>query len=197
MDENKGFFVYLNMDIFERKRAIRRAISELKGGVDTEWKIQMSDIILSRLEEMESFKSSDSVLIYHALPDEVQTAAFLDRWCDAKQIVIPLVKGNDLILKKYDRFKIVPGYKGIPEPTDDAITILPSEIDLAVIPGVAFDRCCNRLGRGKGFYDRLIPSLKCPLIGLGFDFQVVDQVPVEIFDRKLDMVITQSNLFYR
>lgn len=187
----------MNMDIFERKRAIRRTVSELKSGVDTEWKIQMSDIILSRLEEMESFKSSDSVLIYHALPDEVQTAAFLDRWCDAKQIVIPLVKGNDLILKRYDRFKIVPGYKGIPEPTDDAMTILPSEIDLAVIPGVAFDRCCNRLGRGKGFYDRLIPSLKCPLIGLGFDFQVVDQVPVEIFDRKLDMVITQSNLFYR
>jgi 5-formyltetrahydrofolate cyclo-ligase len=152
---------------------------------------------MSQLESQELFKEADTVLMYHALPDEVQTAAFLDKWYKTKRILIPLVSGDDLILKVYSPDKVVPGYKGIPEPSDDALTVLPSEIDLAVIPGVAFDRDCNRLGRGKGFYDRLIPDLRCPLIGLGFDFQIVDQVPVEIFDRKLDMVITERSLFDR
>ena len=185
------------MDIRDQKKEIRRAIRELKRCVDMEWMLQASDAIMSKLELLDLFKIAETVLLYHALPDEVQTASFLDRWGGNKKIVLPLVKGDDLILKRYDRSRIVSGYKGIPEPAEDALTVLPSEIDLAVIPGVAFDKDCNRLGRGKGFYDRLIPDLRCPLVGLGFDFQIVDQVPVEIFDRKLDMVITQSTLFCR
>lgn len=185
------------MDIFNQKRDIRKKIADLKRSVDFETKLVISDIILSKLESLDLFLKADTVLLYHALPDEVQTSAFLSRWYGRKQLVLPLVVGDDLILKEFSKDKIVPGYKGIPEPSDDAVTIDPSEVQLAVIPGVAFDRLCNRVGRGKGFYDRLIPSLKCPLVGLGFDFQVVDQVPVEIFDRKLDMVITENYLFYR
>jgi len=187
----------MNMDIRVQKKEIRSAIRELKRCVDQAWMLQASDSIMSQLESQDLFKAADTVLMYHALPDEVQTAAFLDKWYQTKRILIPLVSGDDLILKVYSPDKVVPGYKGIPEPSDDAETVGPSEVELAVIPGVAFDRTCNRLGRGKGFYDRLIPSLRCPLVGLGFDFQIVEQVPVEIFDRKLDMVLTQNRLFYR
>ena len=185
------------MDIISQKKELRCAIRELKRCVDMEWMLQASDTIMSQLESQDLFKAAETVLLYHALPDEVQTAAFLDKWYQTKRILIPLVSGDDLILKVYSPDKVVPGYKGIPEPSDDTETVGPSEVELAVIPGVAFDKDCNRLGRGKGFYDRLIPDLRCPLVGLGFDFQIVDQVPVEMFDRKLDMVITQNNLFYR
>lgn len=185
------------MDIYNRKRDIRRQIAEMKRSVDAVWKDSASDAILFRLEELDIFKVSETVLIYHALPDEVQTANFLERWYGKKRLVLPLVVGDELVLKEFSPDKIVPGYKGIPEPSSDAVTVDPDDVQLAVIPGVAFDSMCNRLGRGKGFYDRLIPHLKCSLTGLGFDFQIVDQVPVEIFDRKLDMVITQSTLFYR
>lgn len=185
------------MDIRGQKKEIRRAIREQKRSVDESWMLQASDIIMSQLESQDLFKAADTVFMYHALPDEVQTATFLDKWYQTKRILIPLVSGDDLILKVYSPDKVVSGYKGIPEPSDDAETVDASEVQLAIVPGVAFDRSCNRLGRGKGFYDRLIPSLKCPLIGLSFDFQIVAQVPVEIFDRKLDMVITQNNLFYR
>lgn len=185
------------MDIISQKKEIRKAIRELKRCVDMEWMLQASDAIMSKLELLDLFKVAETILLYHALPDEVQTAAFLDKWYKTKRILIPLVSGDDLILKVYSPDKVVPGYKGIPEPSDDAETVEASGVQLAIVPGVAFDKDCNRLGRGKGFYDRLIPDLRCPLVGLGFDFQIVDQVPVEIFDRKLDMVITQSNLFYR
>ena len=88
------------------------------------------------------------------------------------------------------------GYRNISEPTGSVKTD-PSEIELAIIPGVAFDKCCNRMGRGKGFYDRLIPYLKCPTIGLGFGFQMVDSIPCEEFDKPLDMVVTEIDTYKR
>lgn len=183
--------------IIERKKSLRKYIKQLKQDRSDSWKSDASYRILSILESLDLFKSSNTVLLYHALPDEVQTAPFLDKWYGIKRIVIPLVVGDILELKLFSPDQVIPGYRGIPEPVPTAQTISPSEIDLAVIPGVAFDSHCNRLGRGKGFYDKLIPNLKSPLIGLGFDFQVVDEIPVEIFDRKLDMVLTETYLFER
>lgn len=183
--------------VIEYKKSLRKYIKQLKLDKSDIWKSDVSSVILSRLENLDLFKSSNTVLLYHALPDEVQTASFLNKWYGIKRIAIPLVSGDILKLKLFTPDNVVSGYKGIPEPTSDSQTISPSEIDLAVIPGVAFDSHCNRLGRGKGFYDKLIPNLKSPLIGLGFDFQIVDEIPVEIFDRKLDMVLTETYLFER
>lgn len=184
-----------NLMITEKKKILRHSIAELKRRYDFQWKCDTSHRILQHLENLDLFKSANTVLIYHALPDEVQTSQFLERWFGKKRIVLPLVVGDDLVLKEFSPDKIVPGYKGIPEPSFEALTVNPNEVELAVIPGVAFDQDCYRLGRGKGFYDRLIPFLKAPLVGLAFDFQIVDKVPVEIFDRKLDMVVTESALF--
>lgn len=184
-----------NLMITEQKKLLRRSIAELKGRYDFQWKCTSSGRICQHLENLDIFKSANTVLIYHALPDEVQTSEFLERWYGRKRILLPLVVGNDLVLKEFSPDKIVPGYKGIPEPSLEARTVDPIEVELAVIPGVAFDKDCYRLGRGKGFYDRLIPHLDAPLVGLAFDFQIVDRVPVEIFDRKLDMVVTESALF--
>ena len=96
--------------------------------------------------------------------------------------------------KEYIPSKMETGYREIQEPAGEEC-VNPSEIDIAIIPGVAFDRHCNRLGRGKGFYDRLIPYLECKKIGLSFDFQIVEQVPCEEFDKPLDMVMTEKGRF--
>ena len=69
-----------------------------------------------------------------------------------------------------------------------------SEIDLTIVPGVAFDRQHNRLGRGKGFYDRLLSTLDVPKIGICYDFQLKDQIPAEPFDRKMDLIITEKEI---
>ena len=69
-----------------------------------------------------------------------------------------------------------------------------SEIDLIIVPGVAFDRQHNRLGRGKGFYDRLLSTLDVPKIGICYDFQLKDQIPAEPFDRKMDLIITEKEI---
>ena len=87
------------------------------------------------------------------------------------------------------------GAFGIIEPivTPQSVSI-EREIDLIIVPGVAFDRQLNRMGRGRGFYDRLLSTLSVPKIGIGYSFQLLDQIPVEEFDKKMDLVITEREI---
>lgn len=179
------------MEKKEIKAAIRKEIATAKKNFSLEWRVETSKVILKKIESLPSFVEANSVLLYHALPDEVQTEAFLKKWCGKKRIVLPVVNGEDLVLRVYAPECVKVGYCSILEPTDTE-EVMPCDIDLAVIPGVAFDVECNRLGRGRGFYDRLLPELKCELVGLGFDFQVVECVPMEHFDRKLSVLMTET-----
>lgn len=173
----------------EFKKALRKEIAALKKLIPAEEKLRLSESVMDRVESLPEFREADTVLLYHAMEDEVQTAFFIDRWYGRKRIVLPLVSGDDLLLKEYDPSKLRPGYRGIPEPDPECTDVDPSEIGFAVIPGVAFDRDFNRMGRGKGFYDRLLPRLSCPKYGVAFPCQIVGSVPVEPFDKKLDGVV--------
>ncbi|MEG0518484.1 MAG: 5-formyltetrahydrofolate cyclo-ligase [Bacteroidales bacterium] len=182
-------------DIKEAKKAIRREISRIKKTVPAQLKQDLSDIVLAKVEELPEFKNAGTILLYYALTDEVQTEMFLKKWCKKeKRLVLPVVDGENLILKEYLPNMVEQGYQSILEPTGTSV-IHPSKIELAIVPGVAFDAYCNRLGRGKGFYDRLLPHIHCKVIGLGYHFQIVDKIPVESFDRPLDMVITDIAIF--
>lgn len=182
------------MDIKEAKKAIRKEIAAVKKNYSLQWREEKSIPILKKLEELSRFECSNTILLYHALPDEVQTVEFLNKWCRDKRLVLPVVHGDDLILHRYLPNKVGVGYCSILEPTDTEI-ISPEEIDLAIIPGVAFDRGGNRLGRGRGFYDRLIPDLTCDIVGLSFDYQIIEEIPMEPFDRRLSKVITETYLY--
>ena len=73
------------------------------------------------------------------------------------------------------------------------MAVLPEEdIDLVIVPGVAFDRQHNRLGRGKGFYDRLLSTLSAPKIGICYSFQLKEHIPTEPFDKKMDLILTEK-----
>lgn len=150
----------------------------------------MSDEILGRLEESPLFQSAHTILLYHSLPDEVHTHQFIDRWSKEKQILLPVIVGGDLELRHYAGAKDMSlNTYGISEPCGMRFTAY-NEIDLAIIPGMAFDSKGNRLGRGKGFYDKLLPHIQAPKVGICFDFQLLDEVPAETFDVKMDHVIS-------
>lgn len=178
-------------EIRKRIRALMRAASGTQIS-----SFSPAELIWSKAEHLDSFAAAGTILLYCALPDEVPTAEFIERWQGRKRIAVPLVVGENLILKEYDTAKMQPGYAGILEPTADAMDIDPAEIDLAFIPGVAFDRSGNRLGRGKGFYDRLLPHLNCTLVGVCREFQIVeDGIPADPWDRKVDVVMTNIGVF--
>ena len=124
------------------------------------------------------------------MKDEVQTHDFIEKWSKNKRILLPVVVENDLELRLYSGTQsLCIGSYGIEEPVGKAFTDYHS-IDLVVVPGVAFDASGHRLGRGKGYYDRLLPHIPAYKAGICFPFQLVEEVPSEEFDIRMDAVIT-------
>lgn len=146
--------------------------------------------IFGRLCSLEGFRNAGTVLLYHSIPGEVCTHDWFDRM--PQRIVLPLVDGDRLLLKLYSPDRLREGYRGILEPSPEAEDVPAGEIDFAVVPGVAFDRSCHRLGRGGGYYDRLLPLLDCPTCGVGFGFQIVGEVPCDSWDMPLDIIVTPT-----
>lgn len=149
--------------------------------------------VFEKLEHTVAFMLADRILMYHSLPDELSTHAFLKKWCGRKKFFLPRVNGVNLDILPYEQSRLELGSFHIEEPQGDD-TVSPDEIELIVVPGVAFDRMGNRLGRGKGFYDRLLSTTKASTIGVGYDFQLLDELPTEEHDVPLDLVITQSSV---
>lgn len=171
------------------KKELRASIKALKKQHTKEQLLEQSVAILSRLESDDDFKKARIVMIYSALPDEVQTQAFLEKWRHKKKIILPTVAGDDIIpveLAADTTFAV--GDFNILEPQNEPYT---GGYDLIVVPGVAFDRNGNRIGRGRGYYDRfLCKHLNVRRIGICFDFQLVDEVPTELNDIRMDRVIS-------
>ena len=155
------------------------------------WRARQVADALAALESRPQWQAARTVLLYHSLPDEVDTHDFIRRWSRSKRILLPVVRGTDLELRLYAGDScLAQGAFHINEPTGEAFTDY-TAIDLAVVPGVAFDRLGNRLGRGKGYYDRLLPRLPatCPKIGLCFPCQLLDRIPSEAHDVRMDAVV--------
>ena len=154
----------------------------------------MSKKALAAIESHPAFKAASTLLLYHSLNDEVDTRDFIRKWHATKHIILPAVVGDELELRPYAPGQLKPGAYGIEEPCHMPPFRNYEEIDLAIVPGVAFDKQGNRLGRGKGYYDRLLPLLPHAFkIGLCFPFQLVDEIPTEPFDIPMDLIITTNN----
>lgn len=175
-----------------QKAELRQWIRGLKSARSAQWLSDTSQDICARLMADGLWRASGIVLLYHALPDEVDTSLLLDNALRlGKRVLLPRVVGDELELRIYSPETLCPGAFGIMEPEGDVFTVEQySEIELAVIPGMAFDRSGARLGRGKGYYDRLLPLLpKAYKIGLCFPFQLLDFIPSEEHDVRMNEVM--------
>jgi len=176
------------------KKQIRKLIAEKKKLYSENTIISYSEKLFTHIESLEIFHQAKTVLLYYSLKDEVNTHFFIEKWGERKTILLPVVDGEKLLLKIYKNnndLKI--GAFGIKEPIGKIFSDY-EKIDLAIIPGVSFDEKGNRLGRGKGYYDRLLPNIKAFKIGVCFDFQVNCKIPTESHDTKMDMIITEKGI---
>lgn len=171
------------------KKELRAQIKALKKQHTKEQLLEQSEIIMAKLEQHPAFVKAERVMLYSALPDEVQTQAFLEKWHLKKQIILPTVVGDDIIPVAFGKdTAFAVGDFNIMEPQNEPYT---GDFDLIVVPGVAFDRNGNRIGRGRGYYDRfLCQHLDAKRIGICFDFQLVNEVPTEPLDIRMDEVIS-------
>lgn len=177
------------------KQEIRKKIKALKSMLLETEKFESADRVFRILEQTAAFVMADRVLMYHSLPDELSTKEFLKKWGRRKQFYLPRVNGVNLEILPYDESRLELGAFHIEEPTGNALTN-PEDIELIIVPAVAYDRKGNRLGRGKGFYDRLLKATKATTIGVAYEFQIVEDIPVETHDIPMDMVISPSGYVY-
>lgn len=175
------------------KNKIRQLIKEAKRQVSLQEKQNRSTPILKKVEQLDAFQKAQKVMVYWSLPDEVHTHNFVQKWAKEKEIILPVVKGEVLELRKFTSMQDMQqeAVFGIYEPTGP-IENAPNSIDLIVVPGVAFDKSRNRLGRGKAYYDKLLQNTKAFKVGVCFDFQLVPEVPVDEFDISMDLVVAET-----
>lgn len=176
-----------------QKNEIRAQIKALKKQLNEQTKAETASAVFALLESCPEFQKAHTVLAYHALPDELPTQAFLQQWANGKRLYLPRVNGDELDILPYSPESLHKGAFSILEPDGNEYTDVDT-LDLIIVPAVAFDRRGNRLGRGKGFYDRLLQKAKCPKIGIAYHFQLLDEIPAESHDIPMDKIITEQGI---
>ena len=180
----------------EQKKQLRKQIKEEKRSHTAEVLMAKSSALLAQLEKHPRFIASKTILCYYSLGDEVQTHAFVEKWHTTKKILLPVVVGDILELRHYTgKDCLVEGAFHIEEPAGENFTGF-DEIELGIIPGISFDRQGNRLGRGKGYYDKLLPKLHAYNIGICYQFQAREEIPCEPFDKPMNEVWTEEGQWY-
>ena len=184
------------------KEELRTDISRERRYLTPEKKTILDKKIFTKLTNLPVWKNAKTVLIYVSHKDEIATLDFIKKTLNANSkkriIVVPKthLKFHALSLHKLDELKqLIPGNYGILEPHHLCETILPEQIDLAIIPGIVFNKKGHRIGYGKGYYDRLIPHLNCPKISLAYNLQIVENMPVEDHDQLIDILLTESKKY--
>ena len=171
------------------KDDLRRQIRQIKRQFTPQQLEELSLPIVARLRRQ--LTEAQTIVAYYPLPDEVDVRPLLDAWiAEGKTVFLPKVMGADTMeLRRYTgRDSLQEGAFHILEPVGEPMTDGAS-VDVVLVPGVAFDAEGHRLGRGRGYYDRFLRTQKAHTIGVCFDFQKVDEVPVDAFDITIDEVI--------
>lgn len=185
----------MNQDENMTKKELRQQIKQLKSITPVAVRQVEADMVFKTIEAMPVWQQVQHILCYWSLPDELPTHETVNRWLETgKNIYLPRVKGDDLEIVPYHGAESLDDNNKfhIGEPVGDGVDS--SCLELIIVPAVALDSKRNRLGRGKGFYDRLLSTTQCPTIGVACEFQLVDEVPVEPHDHPLDCVVTSDTV---
>ena len=157
--------------------------------------------IKNRLFEQSEVKRAHTIFTYVNFRSEVSTREIIDELLQlGRRVAVPITrvkeKRLEIVTISDPQDDLVPGYCGILEPREDAArqrTINPADIDVILLPGSVFDHRCGRFGYGGGYYDRLLAQIPAAgRIGLAFELQVVERLPLRDHDEILDKVITDK-----
>ena len=184
------------------KQVLRKQKMLERNGLSAETLQAFSDIIIEKVIGLNEYKSASKILCYVSCRSE----AFTDRLIEhalktGKTVGVPKVYGERMrFYEIHDIADLEPGYFGIPEPKSEIIEKygeVEPDNSFMVVPGLAFDMALNRIGYGKGFYDRYFAENEGKLIfkcGIGFDLQVVEKIEADANDQPLDMLVTEKRI---
>lgn len=172
-------------------------MKQLRRSLTDEYISNASDIITKKILALPCYRSAKTIMAYMSAFREVKTDAIITDACINKRLVVPISDTTTFSIIPSvinDINDIVKGAYGIREPKEIQ-PISPNLIDIALIPGIAFDKSGNRLGFGKGYYDKFLAEFNGIKIGLCYDFQLHSTIPHDEHDVKMDMIITEVNSY--
>ena len=185
----------------KEKNALRKQMKESRLNLSEEEFVAKSKAIVNTILEFPAYKEAQKVMVYIPMAGEVNIKhLFGPAWESEKELYVPVCEGQApgvMQAALYKKKSITSITKlGVQEPVF-ARFIEPEEIDLVLVPGLAFDRQGHRLGYGKGYYDRFVPRLneKAVKLGIAFDLQVLSEIPYENHDQFLDGLITEKGFY--
>ncbi len=182
--------------LYKLKEKLRKQVLDARFKLSPEERKGKSRKIEDRLFSLPEFRAASTILFFASFRSEVETEAMIRRaLAEGKRVVLPKIKGKDLVLleiKDFDR-DVVPGAWDIPEPYYGRPAKI-EEIDFVVAPGAVFDEHGNRLGYGAGFYDKMLSSYKGMTVALSFEIQIVPEVPVSAYDVPVNKIVTEKRV---
>ena len=182
------------------KNIIRKRIIELRDSMDRVLKEDMDNTIFSTLVSSDIFKRANTIFSFVSFGSEVDTRRFIEYALDKGKIicvpkVISIKAGMEIRkIEKISQLKM--GFYNILEPDDTCKLMDKLQLDLILMPGVAFDRFGGRIGYGGGFYDRFLPDCAKEVckIALAYDIQIMNRIKTSIFDVNVDIIITEKEI---
>lgn len=182
------------------KSTIRKRIAGLRDAISEGERQAKDRAIIEKIFGISGFAEAKVVLLYASFRSEVQTGTVIAYALKTgKTTVLPLVnrKEKRLSLRRIRSMEdLTAGYMGIPEPKSTAGEVDLKSVDCVLVPGVAFDLRCFRIGYGGGYYDRLLggASPRPLLLAPAYEEQVVDDIPVDEHDVRMDMIVTEKRV---
>ncbi len=191
--------------IKEKKREIRKEVSERLSSLSSDEISKRYEAIATRLFEFANFLESRVIFLYYSRKGEVFSQKILKRCLESNKIVVlPTLDParHRMKLLKVDHLSkdLILGPAGIPQPDPARCKPVPIDrVDIAIVPGIAFDEKGGRVGTGEGYYDRLIPRLPVTTrkVALSLEAQILPQVPMESHDKHVDIIITEDRVIYK
>jgi 5-formyltetrahydrofolate cyclo-ligase len=185
-------------ELTELKDAIRRTMRRQRRDKEAAWVVAASERIQASVTNLKSYQEAKAIGCYMALPYEVQTRNLIKAsWKAGKRVAVPSYNEE---LRRYELTWVEPSDKthhgrwNINEPLAGQRAGL-MDLDLLVIPALAFDRKGGRLGHGGGHYDRILGNWTGVRVGVAFDFQVFDEIPMGSQDIPVDVVVTERTVY--
>lgn len=188
--------------LYQDKKSLRQAVLEKRNALNSNLKKEWDQKIFNKLINSKLYQEANTIFTYVSFGSEIDTHQFINHALkEGKVIGVPKIvsKKEGIVVYRINGFQdLKEGYYHILEPVEGCKQVLGDDIDLILMPGLAFDIRGGRIGYGGGYYDRFLAKLnkKVPKIALAYDFQVLDQVPTEERDIKTDGLITPSSFVW-
>ena len=195
------------MAIFNDKKTLRKELLTKRKNIDVIEKEEMDKKILNKFYESKYYRESKNIFIYISYDSEINTKEIINKsLIDNKKIYVPRTEFKTRLMDAVEITSLddlIESEYGILEPSIDEPHIEPNELDLIVVPGVGFDRNGGRMGYGAGFYDRYFKKIskdkmkKIVKLALAYDFQILEDVPMNEQDVPVNYIITEKEFIHR